>query len=164
MKLVKQKPNACVPTAIFMLNDNKDYRKIKNLCKKRFGYRHSKKDGCCVNDDVMLTLLNQLGMQASSIEEGVLYRTFSELSGYSRGLIMIQHGTENTGHCVAWDGYRVFDPLHDKILPECEIFKTYGSDIRCSFYKVKTTMWVRLANVLKKPFFELRCKCESICS
>jgi len=162
MKLVKQKRDACVPTSIFMLNDNKDFRKIKNMCKKRFGYSHSRGNGCFTKEDAMLTLLNQLGMQASSIDEGITYRTFCELSGYSRGLIMIQHKESSVGHCVAWNGYKAFDPILDNPISDAHVFKIYGDDIICSFYKVKTSLCIRLMNIIRKPFFELRYNCAKI--
>jgi len=161
MKLVKQKASACVPTAIFMLNNNKDFRKIKNMCKKRFRYSHTRGDGCTIKGDGKMTvLLSQLGMSVTEAPSGN-FSDFGSLSGYNRGLIMIRFDNDR-GHCAAWDGYRVFDPFQDKIISEFALQKIYGGEITYSLYIVKTNLFVRLMNAFKKPFFELRCKCESI--
>jgi len=148
-----------VLSSIFMLNNNKDYGKIKKLCQKRLGYSHSKRIGCNINrePDNIIGLLTQLGMTAKSTEDGIEFRTFAELSGYSRGLLLIYFGDTDHGHCVAWDGYRIFDPNHTAPTTEKMMYAKYGKDLTFSFFTIETRWFVRLVNMIKSPFFELRC-------
>ena len=110
MELVRQINAACVPTSIFMLNDNKDFKYIKRYCKKHLGYSSAGHRGSDLDVPAIKKLLEDLGHEVLSDIERERIATIHNVTRFNKGILIIYSAVESSGHCVAWDGYNVFDP------------------------------------------------------
>ncbi len=87
MKLVRQKNGyACGVTSLFMLNDNKDYRRIKKFCKRHLDYKPNKNIGITITREKICGQLKMLGFDAYFAPDG--NRTVAMHTKYNRAMLL----------------------------------------------------------------------------
>lgn len=151
MKLIPQKNHCgCLPASLFMLNDNNDYSKIKNFCKKHFGYKPSKHKGSDIDTETVCNVLAKLGFD-TYIRCNIKSVTLA--TKFNKALILLHDG--GSGHAIAWDGYKCFDPDHDKTYSVVAINRLYKPNLTCNVIVFKTHMIGRIRSALIKPFYDL---------
>ncbi len=159
MKLIQQHNNySCLPTAIAMLTEDASYRKIKNYCRRHFGYSISRRDGCTVNYDSLGGFLKSLGHDVFAPDEGVP-ADIRRISKYNEAVVCFQYH-DGGGHAVAWDGSRIFDPSTKYTKPHTlsTFWKIYKNDMESMYMIcVKVHPLVRLTNRVKEIYYRLRC-------
>jgi hypothetical protein len=149
MEIVKQRGDACFPTSIFMLNDNKGWGKIKTLCKKRLNYKLKGGTHIPTLGEVH-TLLEDLGMEPL-IEPPKRHGSFASATGFHRALILVvSHFTDSEAHAVAWNGHEIYDP-YSGIMTGRKLLKKFT---HCDFIvvKIKTPMRQRFLNAFRHYF------------
>jgi len=157
MELVKQHNCGCVPTSVFMLNDNKEFRQIKRLCKKKFGYSPSRHEGCRIhNISEAIELFKEIGITAHTAKAGTSFDNINKIIRYNKALVMCtSNGAE--GHAVAFDGCKVYDPYQPQILSEKQFSDKYSCHKIYYFAIIKVGIHHRFINVFKKLWFESFC-------
>ena len=154
MRIVKQKNSACMPTAIYMLNENKDFRKIKAVCKKRFGHSVSKRIGCEISDyNHVVDALHDLGFKDAYLEPPGQFRFLNSRILYRKALVFIIDRF-GIGHAVAWDGHKFYDPSVG-VMTEKNLFSVYSNYDHVMIISVKTPFIKRVVNAFIKPFYEI---------
>jgi len=140
-----------------MLNNNKDYKKIKNYCRKYLNYGPGRGEyGCTINSETICDHLHNMGFNAKLLNVKGRY-ILSEITGYSKAVVMF-YDNKGFGHTMAWDGCKYFDPgssnpgIHaEKKLPKYY----YSSEVSALVILIKTPIYQRTLNIIKKPFIDL---------
>ncbi len=150
MKLIQQKnKHDCVPTSLLMLSNGISYKKIKNYCKKHFGYRPNK--GCTITNETACQHFSNLGINAVLYE--VNNKTLEGHTKYNKALILTHN--DRGGHCIAWDGARCFDPNIKKPYSEFALDR----DMYFTIFVIKTSYIKRIFNMITKQFYDFSYFC-----
>jgi len=157
MELVKQHKCGCVPASIFMLNDNKEFRQIKRLCKKKFGYSPSRHEGCRIhNISEAIELFKEIGITAHTVKASSTFSNINDIIRYNKALVMCI-SKDRVGHAVAFDGCKVYDPFQPQIMSEKQYSVEYSEHNMYYFAIIKVGIHHRFINVFKKLWFESFC-------
>lgn len=153
MKLVRQKnDHDCGLASIFMLKDNKDYRRIKKFCKKHLYYNPNKGHGIFINNEKICDQLKLIGIESYFAQGAV--KTIAHHTRYNRAMLLL-YGDDKEGHCVAWKGYCCYDPATGEAYPE-KLIKAKNPRLpNFSIIVFKTPLHERALNFIKKPFYDL---------
>jgi len=151
MKLIPQKNcYGCVPAALFMLNNNNDYSKIKNFCKKHFGYKPSKGKGSTIDSETVCNTLVKIGFDTYMRDD---INSLTLATKFNKALILLYNG--KNGHALAWDGYKCYDPGKKAPYSAMAINKLYSPNLKCSVVVFRTHIVSRIRSALIKPFYDL---------
>jgi len=157
MELVKQHHSGCLPASVFMLNNNKEFRQIKRLCKKKFGYSPSRHEGCRIhNISEAIELFKEIGITAHTVKGGATFANINDIIRYNKALVVCT-SKDLVGHAVAFDGCKVYDPYQPQILSEKQFSDKYSSRKIYYFVIIKVGIHHRFINVFKKLWFESFC-------
>lgn len=148
MKWVKQKTEAdCLPCAISMAS-GVPYEQLRKAFKDNTNFSISRKRGA--NHAGIEKTLKFLGIKFEPIRYGD-FHSVAYLMNSNRGILVYKVKGNNSGHAVAWDGFKIYDPCTS--IDKSYTFKEFNQirkSIECWNYGLtfKTPLIVRILSFI----------------
>lgn len=149
-RIVQKSKKDCAICSIAMVT-GVPYATVKRVAKKRAGYSPQKNRGTSIHR--VNTIIEEIGSEAYSSGYGSFFNIASALKG-RKGILMWRNTdpSNNMGHAVAWDGFRVVCPSADsKPKERIEVYNGYLENSNkgwCEFIGVPTPMYQRVASLV----------------
>jgi hypothetical protein len=151
MKRIVQKSKKDCAICVIAMVTGVPYATVKRVAKKRAGYSPQKNRGTSTHR--VNNIIEEIGSKAYPSGDGSFFNMSSALKG-RKGILMWRDNdpSNNLGHAVAWDGFRVVCPGADS-KPK-ERIETYNSYLEnsnkewCELIGVPTPMYQRVASLV----------------